>query len=261
MADYVILAVEDRIATITLNRPEVGNALNRILLAELRDCVQRVSADQSIDVVIITGAGRMFCSGEDLRGLASQEGTLEQVTLTCEVFDMITEIPQPTIAAVNGYAVTGGIEMILGCDIRIASENAMFADTHARVALMPGGGDSQMLPRLIGLARAKEMIFTSDFVSAQEAAQIGLVNRVVPADRLLDEARAIAKKIQANNQWIVRRVKATMNQGWGMDLKAAMIFERQECLRFMISGKAQELADEREGMKDRNRASITARPR
>jgi len=138
MGDSVIVEVAEGIATVTLNRPEKGNAMNVALVRELRDSLRRLADDEAVDVVVLTGAGRMFCAGQDMRGFSSAQESIEQVALSLEVYDTLQNLPQPTIAAVNGYAITGGLELVLSCDLRVAAETALFADTHARVGLVPG---------------------------------------------------------------------------------------------------------------------------
>jgi len=253
MGDSVIVEVAEGIATVTLNRPEKGNAMNVALVRELRDSLRRLADDEAVDVVVLTGAGRMFCAGQDMRGFSSAQESIEQVALSLEVYDTLQNLPQPTIAAVNGYAITGGLELVLSCDLRVAAETALFADTHARVGLVPGGGASQKLPRLVGYARAKEMLFTCEFFTAQDALQFGLVNRVVPGERLLAEARALAKKIQVQNRAAVRRIKKLVNEGWGLDLTAAMRLERLEAQRDMLNSRLQDSARRRDEVFDRNR--------
>ena len=255
MGDSVSVEIAEGIAIVTLNRPEKGNAMNVALVRELRDCLRRLAEDESVDVVVLTGAGRMFCAGQDMRGFSTAEESVEQVALSLEVYDMLQNLPQPTIAAVNGYAITGGLELVLSCDLRVAAETALFADTHARVGLVPGGGASQKLPRLVGYARAKEMLFTCEFFTAQEALQWGLVNRVVPGDQLLAEARAMAKKIQVQDRTAVRRIKRLVNEGWGRDLEAAMRMERLETQRDMLNSRMQDSAKRRDEVFDRNRGA------
>src|SRR3990172_1049256 len=124
MGDSVIVEVAEGIATVTLNRPEKGNAMNVALVRELRDALRRLAGDEAVDVVVLTGAGRMFCAGQDMRGFSSAQESIEQVALSLEVYDTLQNLPQPTIAAVNGYAITGGLELVLSCDLRVAAETA-----------------------------------------------------------------------------------------------------------------------------------------
>jgi enoyl-CoA hydratase/carnithine racemase len=230
---YVNLILEKKgnIARLTLNRSQALNALNVPLLQEMKAALEEISGDEEIDVVILTGAGRAFCAGMDLKALAepSEEDAL---ALALEVFDALENLNRVVIAAVNGYALTGGLELALACDFIIASEKAVFGDTHARVGLIPGGGDSQKLPRILGMPKAKELLFTSEFISAEEAGKLGLANRVVPADKLEATCEEIAEKIVANDRAVVRKMKALVNQGSKMEFGAALLLEKVEFNRF-----------------------------
>jgi enoyl-CoA hydratase len=189
----VLMANEGGIAIVTLNRPSKLNALNRELRTAFCHTMQALREDGEAKVVIITGAGRGFCAGLDLKELgedASKErGTVVRDTTNISFVNVIENMQVPVIAAVNGFAITGGFELALACDMMLAAESARFADTHARVGVMPGAGMSARLPRAIGLRKAKEMSLTGNYLSAREAERLGLVNRVVADDRLMDEAR------------------------------------------------------------------------
>ena len=229
----IIYEKKDRIVRITLNRPEVLNAMNAVLSEELTQALDEVAQDEGIDVLILTGAGRAFCAGRDLKevlrfdrgGYPAKVGPMEK----------IRSLPIPTICAVNGHAVTGGLEIVISCDIAIASEKAVFADTHARAGLVPGGGMSQILPRLIGVNRAKELSFTGRFISAEEAVEIGLVNRVVPHDELLPAAEQLAQDILSCNQKALRRGKYLIDKGMKGTLEAGLAMESLEILRWRES--------------------------
>ncbi|MBE0481818.1 MAG: enoyl-CoA hydratase/isomerase family protein, partial [Dehalococcoidia bacterium] len=144
------------------------------------------------------------------------------------IFALMREIGAPVIAAVNGYAITGGFELALNCDIIIASRNASFRDTHARIRVIPGGGNTQRLPRMIGEKRAKEILFTSDFVSAEQAERWGIVNRVVPAERLVDECMEMARKLASQPGGMVAKLKKMVDEGLGMDYRSALAYEQLE---------------------------------
>jgi len=223
-ASTFLLEKKDRMAIITLNRPEALNAINTQMNTEVSSVLAEIDHDESIDVIILTGAGeKSFCAGRDLKEMT----TLERKPRRREdsVIAQLYDVETPTIAAVNGYAVTGGFEMALACDIIIASENAKFADTHARVGLMPSGGVSQILPRLVGIKKAKELSFTGNFMSAQEALQFGLVNRVVPLEELMTTAEKLAGDIISSQQWVVREMKKLIDRGEGMTLEDALRME------------------------------------
>ncbi|MFC2004050.1 enoyl-CoA hydratase [Chloroflexota bacterium] len=228
----IICEKKDRIAKITLNRPDVLNALNSTMIEELCQTVDEIAKDENIDIFILTGAGRAFCAGRDLKEVLRFDQSRPAII---GVAERIRNLSIPTVCAVNGYAVTGGLELAISCDIIVASEKAMFADTHARAGLVPGGGLSQMLPRLIGPSKAKELSFTGKYVSAQEALQIGLVNRVVPHDQLLSVVEEIAQDILSCNQQALRRGKYLINKGMNTTLEAGLVLESLENLRWRES--------------------------
>src|SRR5215470_15432395 len=202
--ELVKVARDDGIATVMLNRPEKLNALNRALRGEFCAAMIELGADPAVAVVIVTGAGRAFSAGLDLNELGA-EGLRETGGVT--FISVVERMDAPVIAAVNGFAVTGGFELALACDIIIASETAQFADTHARVGVMPGGGMSARLPRAVGVRKAKELSLTGNYLSAREAERMGLVNRVVPRDQLLAAAREMAAQIAGADQTTVRQMK------------------------------------------------------
>lgn len=208
----VVVEVEDRVATITLNRPEARNALNEELRQGLWGAVDSVGSDPAVDAVVLTGAEPAFCAGIDLKEvLAGSEEPSDAFSTSYHredngLFRYFPLIRQPIIGAVNGVAVTGGLEVALQCTFLIASERARFADTHARVGIMPGGGVTVLLGRSIGFRRAIEMSLTGNFVTAQEAFAWGLVNHVVPHEELLSTARQLARDIAGNDQVGVGRL-------------------------------------------------------
>ena len=218
----IIYEKKDRIAKVTLNRPEALNAMNSTLREEFSLAVDDIAKDEEIDVFILTGAGRAFCVGRDLKeALHFEQG----VKATIGPSEKIRKLSIPTICAVNGYAVTGGLELAISFDIIVASENAMFADTHVRVGIVAGGGMTQVLPRLIGLNKAKELSFTGKYLSAQEALQFGLVNRVVPPDELQSVVEGIARDILSCDQKALRKIKYLINEGMKGNLERARILE------------------------------------
>jgi enoyl-CoA hydratase len=216
MADApVLLEVSDRIATITLNRPDARNALSSEVLRLLPEIMLQSDARDDVAVIIITGADPAFCAGLDLKELGSTGANLGSGTGASggrNRFGSRGPFPalsKPLIGAINGVAVTGGLELALNCDFLIASERARFGDTHARVGVMPGWGLTVLLPQAIGVRRAREMSFSGNFLTAQEALQWGLVNRVVAHDELLPTSRALAGDIAGNDQAGVRQIRAT----------------------------------------------------
>lgn len=243
--ENIIFETRERIAQITLNRPQALNALNEPLLRELEMALKATEGTDEVDVVIITGAGRAFCAGMDLHALASwaKGGETDPLLLVSRVIERLRDLALPVIAAVNGPAVTGGLELVLACDIVLAAEGAVFGDTHARVGIMPGGGDSQLLPRLVGVVKAKEMLLASRLVSAAEAERIGLVARTLPHDKLMTETWDLARRIRDNDRNIVHRLKALINQGVRLDLNGGLMLERQEFNRYLKTGLPADFSD------------------
>lgn len=212
--DLVLYEVSERIATITLNRPEKRNALSSEVLALLPRLMDQAENDTEVDVVILTGADPAFCAGLDLAELGDTAANLRgtgadgspNVSGARGPFPAMTK---PLIGAVNGVAITGGFELALNCDFLIASERAKFGDTHARVGVMPGWGLTVLLPQAIGVRRAREMSFTGNFMDAHEALSFGLVNRVVAHVELMPTVRRIALDIIGNDQPGVRQIRST----------------------------------------------------
>lgn len=212
-------------AVLMLNRPEKLNALSMELRAELVAAIEELRRDPAVRVLIVTGAGRAFCSGLDLNELSKAESNSAQA-FALDVVAALLKFEGPVIGAINGVAATGGFEIAMACDILIASTDAQFADTHAKVGLLPGWGLSVRLPRRIGLHRAKEMAFTARFVSAAEAGAWGLVNRVVPPDELLVEARAMAEAMLAVVPEILVKYKKLLDSSFGRPAAEALVSER-----------------------------------
>jgi enoyl-CoA hydratase len=219
MADDVVLyEVSERIATITLNRPEARNALSSEVLRLLPEVMRQAETDDDVDVVILTGTDPAFSAGLDLKELGSTGGNLgggsgaDGGRNRDGVRGPFPRLSKPLIGAVNGVAITGGFELALNCDFLIASEHAKFGDTHSRVGVMPGWGLTVLLPQAIGVRRAREMSFTGNFMLADEALAFGLVNHVVPHDELIPFTRRIATDIIGNDQPGVRQIRSTYAQ-------------------------------------------------
>ncbi|MCC7414079.1 MAG: enoyl-CoA hydratase/isomerase family protein [Gammaproteobacteria bacterium] len=226
---YTMLLTEkhDRILTLTINRPEVHNALNTEAWRELRAAVADARSDPEVGVVIITGAGhKSFVAGADVGFLAHRTPMDVLAGEPGAILAEIENLEKPVIAAVNGYALGGGCELALACDIRIASENAQFGQPEVNLGILPGGGGTQRLPRLIGMGRAKELIFTGEIIGAHEAERIGLVNRVVPQAQLIPAAREMCRRILAKSCLAVRVAKTVMNAGVAPNLHAGLLMER-----------------------------------
>ncbi|HEY3004151.1 MAG TPA: enoyl-CoA hydratase [Kribbellaceae bacterium] len=212
----------DRVAILTLNRPQLRNALNAELCRQLRAAAEAADRDEAIDAIILTGADPAFCAGLDLREYELLGRAPDGVP---ETILAVGELATPVIGAINGAATTGGLELALGCDFLVASERALFADTHARVGLLPGGGMSVRLPQAVGLRRAKEMSYTGNFLGAEDALRCGLVNHVVPHEHLLDAALGIAAAIVSNQSSGVHAMKALYERGTRMSFGDA--FDRE----------------------------------
>ncbi len=231
MADLVLVDVADGVATVTLNRPDAMNALSTALRSALYHAMVRVDGDDAVRAVVLTGAGeRAFTAGLDLKELGSQAGALGSANATGAQENPVKAIEicrKPVIGAINGVAITGGFEVALACDILIASENARFADTHARVGVMPGWGLSQKLSRLIGISRAKELSLSGNFLDAATAERWGLVNRVVPAAELLPAARKLAADIASADPGFIAAYKRLIDDGFAVPFGEAMAMEHR----------------------------------
>ncbi|BCJ87638.1 enoyl-CoA hydratase-related protein [Effusibacillus dendaii] len=228
--ENLIFAVEDKIAIVTLNRPKALNALNSALLGELSQLVDTVGKDDSIEAVIITGAGdKAFVAGADIAEMKGKTPLEARAfsQLGNAIFTKIERLPQPVIAAVNGFALGGGCELAMACDIRLASPNAKFGQPEVNLGIVAGFGGTQRLPRLVGVGIAKELLMTADMISAERAAQIGLVNHVVEADQLLDKAKEMAKKMLSKAPYAVQFSKKLVNEGMNVDLDRALALESE----------------------------------
>jgi len=253
----VLITRDDAVATVTLNRPDAMNALSKALRADLAAAMREVAGDDSIRAIVLTGAGtRAFTAGLDLKELGSDTSNLGAANATGADENPVKAIelcPQPVIGAINGVAITGGFEVALACDIRIASSNARFADTHARVGVMPGWGLSQKLSRLIGIGRAKELSLTGNFLDAETACAWGLVNRVVAPDDLLPAAQALARDIASADPAMVRAYKALIDDGYALPFGAAMALEQDRSSAANSSVSADEVEARRIAVMERGR--------
>src|SRR3954451_20664386 len=212
MSEVVLVDVTDRVATITLNRPESRNALSRDLRRELPKAVAAADAREDVDVLILTGTDPAFCAGLDLKELGAG-GNTDAAAPRDEYRGAVPPTTKPLIGAINGAAITGGFELALNCDFLVASERARFADTHTRVGIQPGWGLTVLLAEAVGVRRAREMSSTGNFLDAQTALTWGLVNHVVPHDELLPFCRSLAADIVSNDQAAVRRIVQTYDEG------------------------------------------------
>ena len=242
-------------ALLTLNRPASLNALSRALMAQLAATVRRLEADPAVRVLILTGAGKAFCAGLDLKELGSGQAGLG-VDNAVSGNDPVTALQQfsgPVIGAINGAAVTGGFELALACDVLLASPQARFADTHARIGVAPGWGLSQRLSRAIGIYRAREVSLTGNWVSADQAAAWGFVNRVVPVNELLPAARALAGDMLSCLPEMLARYKAIIDDGFALSFGEGMQLEKARSREFNAQVGAAAIEARREGVRARNR--------
>lgn len=243
--ETILVEIEEGIATITLNRPEVLNALNSQVFIELGEACATLGVDDSVRVVIITGGEKVFAAGADIKQLASVNAvdvaTSDRPSI--KSFNIIENLNKPVIAAIAGYALGGGCELTLVADVRIAAENAQFGLPEIKLGILPGAGGTQRLPRLIGAGKAKEMIFSGDFISAEEALRVGLVNKVVPAEQLLIEAKKMAKRFAARGAVAIQMAKTCINEGLRMDLDRGLQYEHK-CFSLLFATE-----DQKEGMK------------
>jgi len=226
--DVLLVKEEGGVVTLTLNRPEVMNSLSFPLLFALRDIIESLRFRRDVRVVIVTGSGeKAFCSGADLKERASlsPEKVKEYIFTIRNLFTSISELNQPVIAAVNGIALGGGTELALASDIRVASKNASMGLTETRLAIIPGAGGTQRLPRLVGRGKAKELIFTGRRVDADEALRIGLVNQVCEPPALLEECRKLAAMICETGPIAIEQAKYAINHGIETDLATGLAIE------------------------------------
>ena len=225
-ANLVLTEIDSGIATVTLNRPDALNALSANLRNEISETFEKLSDNKDVGAIVLTGAGRAFTVGLDLKELGGEKPS-STPPHSKNLLDIMSAVPQPIIGAINGYAITGGFELALMCDFLIASPDAKFADTHARVGVVPGWGLSQRLPRLIGINRAKELSLTGNFLSAEQALAWGLVNRVVPGPELLAVCLSLAADILSTDAATCAEIKRIMDAGWHDSLSSGLQMERR----------------------------------
>lgn len=256
-----VLLVEKReaIAIVSLNRPGKMNSLSRELRRELVRVFRELHDDPDIEVAILTGNGRAFCAGLDL-GELSGEGDSddnnherENAVAGADVVKAVEQFGGPVIGAINGFAITGGFELALACDVLIASQDARFADTHARVGILPGWGLSQKLSRTIGIYRAKELSLSGNYLSASQAADWGLVNRVVPADELMTAALALANDMTGCGRRELRAYKKLIDEGFRQTMNDGLALETTRSREHMKGVSAADIGARRAGVQSRGR--------
>lgn len=241
----ILLKKDNGLATITLNQPDTMNALNRQVFGELHAVLVEIERDDEVKVVILTGGDKCFAAGVDIREIseiATPAAARRFLKEARTVFDGMEELDKPVIAAISGLALGCGCELALACDLRIAAENATFGQPEIKTGVIPGGGGTQRLPRIIGITKAKEFLYTGDFINAEEAYRIGLLNKVVAGASLMDEARAMALKMAHQPQMALKATKLAINGGLDMDMKSAMAYEAR-CFEILFSTE-----DQKEGV-------------
>jgi len=247
----VLVEIANHVATVTLNRPQRRNALSGELIAALREVLAELDAEPEVRAIILTGADPAFCAGLDLTELGQPDSPLRRVTGG----PVVPDLAKPLIGAVNGVAVTGGLELALACDFLIASERARFADTHARMGIQPGWGLTVALPEAVGFRRAREMSATGNFVGAQTALEWGLVNHVVPHEELLTFASGLAADAASSDQEALRAIFATYDEGSLGSAGDALALEARVHERWHARGiDADQVAERRAGVIARGRS-------
>lgn len=244
-SEHLLIEIADGIAVVRINRPDKLNALNGTLISELDQAFRGLAEDPTVRALVLTGAGeKAFVAGADIAELAKVDplGGVRTSRQGQDAFRFLEQMPKPVIAAVNGFALGGGLELALACHIRLASENAKFGLPEVKLGIIPGYGGTVRLPRLVGKGRALEMILTGDMIDAQEAHRIGLVNRVVPQAELLDAARELASKIMANGPVAVALALEAVENGLTATVEEAQRFESN------LFGLLASTSDMREGM-------------
>ena len=245
--DILLIDTDERVRTLTLNRPQARNALSAELRERFFGALSDAETDDDVDVIILTGADPVFCAGLDLRELGGQSALPD-------ISPRWPAMSKPVIGAINGAAVTGGLELALYCDILIASERARFADTHARVGLLPTWGLSVRLPQKVGVGLARRMSLTGDSLSAHDALRAGLVTEVVPHDQLLTAARQVAASIVGNNQQAVRALLASYHRIDESQTAEGLWLEATAARQYRTSGE--DIAANREAVLQRGRAQV-----
>ncbi|MEM2337901.1 MAG: enoyl-CoA hydratase-related protein [Candidatus Bathyarchaeia archaeon] len=227
---HILYEKSEGIATITINRPEALNALNADVIDEILKALKDAEADENVKVIVLTGAGeKAFSAGADIKTMREMNAlkARELSQIGGKICSTIENLEKPVIAAINGYALGGGLEAAMACDIRIASENARMGQTEINIGLIPGWGGTQRLTRLIGMTKAKELIFTGKMIDAKTAEQLGLVNMTAPPDRFKEVVRQFALELAQKAPVALKVAKALVNKGYEMSLDAAIALERE----------------------------------
>jgi enoyl-CoA hydratase len=250
------IEIEDYVATVSLNRPKVFNALNHELMAELSEALEGFDVNDSVRVIVLTGNERAFAAGADIKEMCDEGAVSILLKDRLATWDRVRYIKKPVIAAVSGFALGGGCELAMTCDMIIASETAKFGQPEINIGVIPGAGGTQRLTLAVGKYRAMEFILTGRMFTAQEALEIGLVNKVVPVEKLMDEARAIAQEIAKKSPLAIRTAKEAILKSYETTLGEGLNFERRSFYMLFAS------EDQKEGMKaflEKRPANFTGR--
>ena len=240
---YIIYEKSEGIATITLNRPEALNAFSKEVVEEILHALEDVKSNENIRVIVLTGAGeKAFSAGADIKAMAGMTALkARELSLMGEKLCVTLEnMQKPVIAAINGYALGGGLEVAMSCDLRLASENARMGQTEINIGLIPGWGGTQRLTRLVGMTKAKELVFTGKMIDAKTAEQLGIVNMVVPADKFREIVRQFAIDLALKAPVAIRVAKALITKGADMTLDSALALEREG---FGVVGSTEDLKE------------------
>ena len=243
MTKTVLLDIKDHIGYITINRPDALNALSSQVLADLNEVLDKIKESEDVRVVIVTGAGeKSFVAGADIKEMYAMTPTeaFEYMTYANDTFSKLANLRQPSIAAINGYALGGGMELALSTDIRLGHEKILLGFPEVGLGIIPGFAGTQRMSRLIGVSKAKELIFTARNIKGQEALELGIINRLVESDKLLEEAENLAKTILKNAPLAVEKAKHVINVGIELPLQSAIRLETEaESLLFSTEDKAE----------------------
>lgn len=229
--ESILFEKKDGIGYITINRPQSLNALSKEVLAELDHVFHAIEKDDQVQAVIITGAGRAFVAGADISQMVDLTGIegQEMMKQGAKVMDFIESVSKPVIGAINGFALGGGCELAMACDIRIASEKAQFGQPEVNLGIIPGFGGTQRLPRLVGKGMGKYLIMTADYIKADEAKSLGLVEKVVAPEKLMETCEEIARKIMRKAPIAIKAAKSAVNHGIMLDVAAGVALEGEAC--------------------------------
>lgn len=242
---YVTISIEEAVATVTVNNPP-ANVLSTPVMTELDAALEQISSNGKLKAAVITGAGTFFIAGADIKEIASLKSAADGEKATAlgqNVFNKISSMPFPVIAAINGLCLGGGMELVLSCHLRVASDRARFAQPEINLGIIPGFGGTQRLPRLVGASRALEICLTGDMITAQTAYAIGLVNKVVPDGEVLKQAQGLAKKIAAKGRLAVTAIVEAIREGTTKSLTEGLALESK------LFGKICQTQDMQEGLK------------